>query len=200
MITIAIELNDVVRNFNAQLLKYYTRDFDSSLYDEDIDPINEDVLEKYVKFGSKHDLRQFLYIDYPYELYGCAKTCDKRYIEHFTAWLEDIPNHEGEEVRIIYYSLDEGELSVQSTFFFLSKIGTRVRKVIFPTSLDELFSECDVVVTANNKVLKCDLPQGKRIVAIKRGFNEHNLGAAFLVYDSITDLMNDEEFLDKIRG
>ena len=199
MITIGIELNDVVRNVNAQMLKYYQRDFNPMLDIDDIDTIHEDVLSKYIKFGTKKELTNFLYIDYPYEIFGCARNCDKKFAQNFTVWLSDIPNHEGEEVRVVLYSLNEGELSIMSTFFYLSKNGTRVRKVIFPKSIDELWEECDVLVTANVDVLKKEVHEGKHIIGINRRFNKDYIGVCDFTYDSITDLMNDADFLEKVR-
>ena len=130
--TIGIELNHVVRNINGQMLKYYAKDIDPSI---DIEEINdkEDVLEKYLKFPSKHDKNEFIYIDYPYEIFGCAKTMEKNLPTSITNWLSDISDIEDKEIKIIFYSLGEEALTIQSSYFFLSRIGTRVREVIFPT-------------------------------------------------------------------
>jgi 16S rRNA G966 N2-methylase RsmD len=122
MITIAIELNHVIRNINKQLLKYYQRDYNEELDIEDIDEKSENVLSKYIKFDSKKELNEFIYIDYPYEIFGCANTMEKKLAVKITNWLTDISNIEDEEIRIVFYSLNEGELTIQSTYFFLSKI------------------------------------------------------------------------------
>ena len=124
--TIGIELNHVVRNINGQMLKYYAKDIDPSI---DIEEINdkEDVLEKYLKFPSKHDKNEFIYIDYPYEIFGCAKTMEKNLPTSITNWLSDISDIEDKEIKIIFYSLGEEALTIQSSYFFLSRIGTRVR-------------------------------------------------------------------------
>ena len=131
--TIGIELNHVVRNINGQMLKYYAKDIDPSI---DIEEINdkEDVLEKYLKFPSKHDKNEFIYIDYPYEIFGCVKTMEKNLPISITNWLSDISDIEDKEIKIIFYSLGEEALTIQSSYFFLSRIGTRVREVIFPTT------------------------------------------------------------------
>ena len=112
MITIGIELNHVVRDINKQIVKYYA------------------------KFESKHARNNFLYIDYPYEIFGCASTVEKNLSTKITSWLSDIENIEDEDIRIAFYSLDEEALTIQSTYFFLSKIGTRVRK-----SLQDFFND-----------------------------------------------------------
>ena len=194
MITIGIELNDVIRNIKKQILKYYQRDFDNSLDLDNIDD-KEDVLNKYVKFESQKDLKDFLYIDYPYEIFGCAKTIDKDLVSEMAKWLYNLTNYEDDEIRVSFYSLNEESLTIQSTFFFLSKIGTRVREVIFPVSIDELKGKFDVTITANSDVID-KLNNFTKIVKINREWN--NDKESFLSYDSIIDIMGDDEFIDKI--
>lgn len=194
MITIGIELNDVIRNIKKQILKYYQRDFDNSLDLDNIDD-KEDVLNKYVKFESQKDLKDFLYIDYPYEIFGCAKTIDKDLVSEMAKWLYNLTNYEDDEIRVSFYSLNEESLTIQSTFFFLSKIGTRVREVIFPVSIDELKGKFDVTITANSDVID-KLNNFTKIVKINREWN--NDKESFLTYDSIIDIMGDDEFIDKI--
>lgn len=194
--TIGIELNHVVRNINGQMLKYYAKDIDPSI---DIEEINdkEDVLEKYLKFPSKHDKNEFIYIDYPYEIFGCAKTMEKNLPTSITNWLSDISDIEDKEIKIIFYSLGEEALTIQSSYFFLSRIGTRVREVIFPTDLNEVWDKCDTVITANKSMVESK-PQGKKVVLVRRPFNEGCETSSDLVYESLTDIINDKDFFDKL--
>ena len=194
--TIGIELNHVVRNINGQMLKYYAKDIDPSI---DIEEINdkEDVLEKYLKFPSKHDKNEFIYIDYPYEIFGCAKTMEKNLPTSITNWLSDISDIEDKEIKIIFYSLGEEALTIQSSYFFLSRIGTRVREVIFPTDLNEVWDKCDTVITANKSMVESK-PQGKKVVLVKRPFNEGCETSSDLVYESLTDIISDKDFFDKL--
>ena len=194
--TIGIELNHVVRNINGQMLKYYAKDIDPSI---DIEEINdkEDVLEKYLKFPSKHDKNEFIYIDYPYEIFGCAKTMEKNLPTSITNWLSDISDIEDKEIKIIFYSLGEEALTIQSSYFFLSRIGTRVREVIFPTDLNEVWDKCDAVITAKKSMVESK-PQGKKVVLVKRPFNEGCETSSELVYESLTDIISDKDFFDKL--
>lgn len=194
--TIGIELNHVVRNINGQMLKYYAKDIDPSI---DIEEINdkEGVLEKYLKFPSKHDKNEFIYIDYPYEIFGCAKTMEKNLPTSITNWLSDISDIEDKEIKIIFYSLGEEALTIQSSYFFLSRIGTRVREVIFPTDLNEVWDKCDTVITANKSMVESK-PQGKKVVLVRRPFNEGCETSSDLVYESLTDIINDKDFFDKL--
>jgi len=198
MTTIAIELNHVVRNINKQLIKYYAKEYDPSL---DIDMMDDkvDVFEHYLKFDSKNEKYRFVYIDYPYEIFGCAKTMEKNLAVRITNWLTDMTNIEDEQYNIIFYSLDEDNLTIQSTYFFLSKIGCRVRTMMFPKSYKEIWDVADVVVTARNEFFDNEKPEGKKLVIINRDFNEDNKERADLSYDSMTELCDDTSFFDKIK-
>ena len=94
MITIAIELNHVIRNINKQLLKYYKRDYHPELDIDNIDCVKENVLDKYIKFNSKKERNEFIYIDYPYEIFGCAKAMDSNLPRDITNWMEEMSNRE----------------------------------------------------------------------------------------------------------
>jgi hypothetical protein len=199
MLTIGVELNHVVRNINKQILKYYAKEFDPSMDWEELDE-NVDVFEKYCKFKSKYEKNNFIYIDYPYEIFGCANTVEKKLAVKITNWLSEITNIEDEDIRIIFYSLDEDAITIQSSFFFLSKIGARVRKVIFPKSIDEVWEECDAVITARNEFFEKETPEGKKIVLINREFNEGNKDKAFLNYDNLSDVISDNNFFNKLKN
>ena len=199
MLTIGVELNHVVRNINKQILKYYAKEFDPSMDWEELDD-KVDVFEKYTNFKSKFEKNNFIYIDYPYEIFGCANTMEKKLAVRITNWLSDITNIEDEDIRIIFYSLDEDALTIQSSFFFLSKIGARVRKVIFPKTIEEVWEECDAVITARNEFFEKEIPEGKKVILINRDFNKEHKDEAFLNYDNLSDVIDDNNFFNKIKG
>lgn len=194
MLTIGVELNHVVRNVNKQLLKYYQKEFDPSLEIDELDD-RVDVISKYMKFKSKKQKYDFIYIDYPYEIFGCAGTSENKLAAKITNWLVNISNIEEEDTRIVFYSLNEDALTIQSTFFFLSKIGARVRKVFFPKNVKEVWDECDVVITANNQLFEEEIPEGKKVVLIDREFNKENQEKAFLHYNNLSEVIDDNNFL-----
>lgn len=193
MLTIGIELNHVIRNINKQILKYYAKEFDPSMDWEELDD-RKDVISEYTKFKSVIEKNNFIYIDYPYEIFGCANTVEKKLSVKITNWLSDITNIEEEDIRIVFYSLNEEALTIQSTFFFLSKIGSRVRKVFFPKNISEIWDECDVVITTNNELFENETPEGKKIVLINRDFNSKNKDKAFLNYNDLSELIDDNNF------
>ena len=198
MITIGVELNHVVRNINKQIVKYYAKEYAPDVDPDDIDD-REDVLKTFAKCDSKYERNNFLFIDYPYEIFGCANTMEKKLAVKITNWLTDISNIEDEDIRIILYSMNEEAITIQSTFFFLSKIGTRVRKVIFPKSIEEVWEECDVVITARDEFFEKEIPEGKKVVLINRPFNKDCKDKAFLNYDNLSEIITDEEFFNKLK-
>ena len=198
MITIGVELNHVVRNINKQIIKYYAKEYAPDVDLDDIDD-REDVLKTFAKFDSKYERNNFIFIDYPYEIFGCANTMEKKLAVKITNWLTDISNIEDEDIRIIFYSMNEEAITIQSTFFFLSKIGTRVRKVIFPKSIEEVWKECSSGRTPKHEKKKKEIPEGKKVVLINRPFNKDCKDKAFLNYDNLSEIITDEEFFNKLK-
>ena len=198
MIRIGIELNDVVRNINKQILKYYQKDIDPSL---DLDEVDEkDDVFKYAKFDSNKSRNEFIYIDYTYEIFGCAKTMTKDLQVEMNNWLSELTNYEDDDVEIYFYSLNEESLTIQSSYFFLSKIGTRVRKVIFPRDLNDLTKDTDVIVTANEKVV--DFLDGKKgiySILINNNINSECKDKTNANYDSLSDVIKDDGLLNTLH-
>lgn len=198
MIRIGIELNDVIRNINKQILKYYQKDIDPSL---DLDEVDEkDDVFKYAKFDSNKDKNEFIYIDYPYEIFGCAKTMTKDLPVEINNWLNELTNYEDDNVEIYFYSLNEESLTIQSSFFFLSKIGTRVRKIIFPRNLNDLTKDTDVIITANKKIV--DFLDGNDKVysiLINNNTNSECKEKVNANYDSLSDVIKDEKLLNTLH-
>lgn len=93
---IAVELNNIIRDFNNQVLKYYCKEYDEDALD-DVDLKCTDLLSV-IPFESQEARKTFKEIDYPYELYGCAKTMHKHLHVELSDWLD-----EHEDIEIIYF-------------------------------------------------------------------------------------------------
>lgn len=196
MITIGIELNHVVRNINKQILKYYSKD----IQELDLDKIDVfDNVDKVCKFPSKYAKNQFEYIDYAYEIFGCGPQAERELMRDITNWMGEIENIEDEDIRLYFYSLNEGAISIQSTLFYLSKRGARARKVFFPKKLEEIWEECDVVITANNDVINSKIPNDKILVKINRTLNKDSKKNVDFIYNNLSNVIQDKNFFDKIR-
>ena len=189
----------VFRNINKQILKYYQKDIDPSIDLDEID--DKDDVFKYVKFNSKAEKNEFIYIDYPYEIYAAAKPMEKNLPSEINGWIMDMTNREDEEFTVVYYSLDEEALTIQSSYFFLSKIGTRIRKVIFPKDFDEIKNEFDVIVTSNKDLVENNLKGNSQIYTILIN-NLVNEGCKDIVnknYNSLSEMIKDESILNELK-
>ena len=198
MIRIGIELNHVVRNVNKQILKYYQKDIDQSL---DLDEIDEkDDVFKHAKFKFLTDRNEFIYIDYPFEIFASAKPMSKELPTLINNWLSDLTNYEEEYIEVSFFSLGEEALTIQSTYFFLSKIGTRVRKVVFPKDINEIAGEYDAIITANGKVLDFfDSKYHRDTYMIKIKNNTNGEYAAHKEYDSLEEVIKDDKLLEELQ-
>ena len=65
----------------------------------------------------------------------------------------------------------EFNTSIGYTCFFLSQIATRVREIYFPKNSADIWEKCDVLVTADPKLLS-EKPEGKKTVKIEMPYNE----------------------------
>lgn len=196
MIRVGIELNNVVRNVNKQILKYYQKDISPEL---DIDEIDEkDDVFKYAKFDNLTDKNEFIYVDYPYEIFGCAKTMSKDLPMLMNNWLSELTNYEEDDVEISFFSLNEEALTIQSSYFFLSKIGTRVRKIVFPKDIKEIENEYDVVITGNVNVLEL-FKDNDNVYTILIPNSTTSDWKATAEYESLDDVIKDEKLLEKIQ-
>lgn len=196
MLRIGIELNGVLRNVNYQMCKYYAKDINSEFTFDKIDIDNMNPAET-LKFPSKKKFNEFVYIDYPYEIFGCATSMQRGLEARFTEWLEKLPDDEREEFDVGVFGLDEEALTIQSSYFFLSKFGCRTRHVSFPKSAEDAWNEFDVIVTCNPDIIR-SMPKGKKFVMIERNNNKRYAKKAAAVYKTAKEAFEDPGLVDKI--
>ena len=139
-----------------------------------------------------------MYVDYPYEIFGCAPTTHRNLAVTINNWLISLGNKEDDRYDVKLFSLKEEALSIQSTYYFLSKIGCRVREMFFPKDGIEMWDKCDVIITLNERIID-NKPEGKVVVLINKDDNKNLQGKVDLHYDSLVDLINDTDFINKVR-
>lgn len=196
---ICITLDDVVRAKTRQFNKIYTKFIDESFVLDESDMKTNDLSEIF-NFGSKKEYFDFLYTDYPFEIFGEAEVVDKMLDKNLTLWHMTLDNdlEEGEEPNeLIFANPFEFNASIGYTCFFLSKIATRVREFYFPKDSSTIWDKCDVLITAEPKLLE-NKPEGKKSVKISMPYNM-DLESDF-TYGSLYELISDRNFLGKIKG
>lgn len=194
---IGIELNHIIRDINSQIIKYYKKDIDHNFDETLIDLKSMNLLDK-LNFKCKKERYNFLYVDYPYEIFGCAKVTARNLINSINEWnilMNDLDD--GNEYEIIHFSNMENELTIQSTYYFLSKIGSRVRKMIFPKNKTTIWDECDVVITCDKDIVNAK-PDNKIVMFIDLGQNFKSKKIDYR-YDNLLDVIKDKDFIDKIN-
>lgn len=197
MIKIGVELNGIVRDINTQIVKYYTKDINKGFDDE---TVNKNVVNVAydLDFGSKKKREEFLYVDYPYEVFGCARVCSKNLATKINNWLVEFENIEDEDYELVFFSTNENALTIQSSYYFLSKIGCRVREMYFPKDSSKMWDICDVIITTNKNVINSK-PNGKRSVLIEKDDNKELVDSSDFVYENLASIIESETFLNDIK-
>ena len=194
---IGIELNNIVRDLNKQIIKYYKKDINQSFDDKNVNYNVTNVIDS-IDFKSKKAKFEYMYVDYPYEIFGCAPTTHRNLAVTINNWLISLGNKEDDKYDVKLFSLKEEALSIQSTYYFLSKIGCRVREMFFPKDGVEMWDKCDVIITLNERIID-NKPEGKVVVLINKDDNKNLQEKVDLHYDSLFDLISDTEFINKVK-
>ena len=195
---ILFTLDDVLRGKTKQMIKIYKKYVKPEL-DENSVEITEEGLRHDLPFKTDKDYQRFLYVDYAFEIFSEATPPTKGVDKDFIMWhmhLNDEKEEGEENDEVIIGNPFEFNNSIGFTYFYLSKIATRVREVYLPLNSSELWDKCDVMVTASTALLNSK-PEGKKSVKIEMPYNKDC--NSDLVYEDLKALLNDEEFIKKLK-
>lgn len=194
---IAIDLNDVLRDYTRSFAKYYKQGKDRTFDLSTLDDLYTNDLFQIFPFKSNDDYNKFVYEDYSWEIFGKSETCTRTLTSDLKVWLTrtilDIDTEEPIEVLIV--STKEYGLSVPSSYFFLSKLGVPIREVYFPTDSSRIWDKCDILITANPDLLDSK-PEGKKTVRIEKDYNKESKYDA--TYESLTDFFSERINTEKL--
>jgi len=141
-----------------------------------------------VKLTAREVYNRFMYEDYLFEIHGAAP---KMYgqmdldVNNFLLKYDDTVDFTVMSV--------ENRFSIPPTLFFLSKISSRFRNYKFVDKAVDMWKEVDVLITTDPEILKLGAPWGKKIIKLKRPYNENIKGGSLEVLQ-IHDLTNNKEF------
>lgn len=198
-IKIGIDIDHVIRDINRQIVKYYQKDYDESIDVDNVD-LKDDVLKTVCSFETKKDYEIFLYEDYPLEIFGHACQITRNISRDLNKWLQDLKNQEKYDVEVFLFSMKEFNLTIQSTYFFLSKIGSRIRKVVFPESLEELASYGDIFITAYPETAKFMKNNGKGVILVKMSFNGSSEKYSDMTINEFAEFLESKDKLENISN
>lgn len=189
-------IDDVIRAKTAQFGKMYKKYVNPEIDLEALD-LSTDELFKVFGFKTKEEYNKFLYEDYTFEVFAEAPVTEKMVDKNFNNWLLALNYNEEikEPIEVLWANPREFNISIGFTHFFLSQIATRVRKTIFPADYSDIWKECDVLVTADPKLIN-EKPEGKICVKIEMPYNKEC--NADITYAKLSELITDAEFFKKI--
>ena len=185
---IAIDINDVIRDYTGNFAKVYKRYVDED-FDADSFTLKQFDYKEAFGFKSRQEFNEFVYVDFPYEHYGCATTCHRNTGARFCDWVENDLTDVEDVPEVLLVSPMELGLTIQSTCFFLSKLPCRVREIYFPQNSATIWDRCDALVTANPNLI-AGKPEGKTVFKIAMPYNGNVKGD--YEFPSFMELMNDE--------
>ena len=197
--TIAIDINDVIRDFTRQFIKYYQKVIDPS-FEIEYDDVNDFEFTNIFPFLDENgnvDINQyyrFKYEDCALEIFGRAEVMERKLPSDFNLWTQNtLKNFEADNIpEVIIVSPFEMNLSIQSTLSFLSRIGVRVREYYFPLDSQTIWDKCDVLITANPNLIK-NKPEGKTVFKINAPYNKEAEALTEYTFDSLYDIIHDEK-------
>ena len=175
---IFISIDGVIRNTIQKFDYHYNEAFlaDDVVFEDEnnfeygvIEPIqNDNLLESY-KFQSNEEFQNFLFIEYPIEIFGHAGLSYSTTFTDLHKLIYDNP-----QVNFTLIGLDELGKAKPATLFFLSKNGFLGNNIKFSrtSQIAELWGECDMWITDNKNVLDA-APNDKIGLKFQTTYNQY---------------------------
>lgn len=187
--TIAIDINDTVRDNLYQFRKIYQKVIDPS-FEIELEEINDVDFYNIFPFENRDQYNEFKYIDCPFELYARAECCDKTLPFRLNDWLTNTLRDFEEDIipDVMFVSPMEMGLTIQSTLGFLNRIGSRVREYYFPVDSITIWDKCDILITSNPRLID-NCPENKTVIVITTPYNK-SIDTKYR-FNSLLDVIND---------
>jgi hypothetical protein len=175
---IYISIDGVIRNTIQKFDYHYNEAFlaEDVVFEDDnkfeygiTDPIQNDNLLNSYKFQSKEEFENFLFIEYPIEIFGHAGLSYSTTFTDLHKLIYDNPQH-----NFTLIGLDELGKAKPATLFFLSKNGFLGNNIMFSRSsqINELWNKCDMWITDNKNILDV-IPNDKIGIKFQTTYNQY---------------------------
>lgn len=193
---ICITLDDVIRAKTKQIgdiyKKYINKDIDLDALD-----FSTKEYENVFGFNDKNEYNDFLYNLYSYEIFAEANTVERLLDKKLNLWHMKVTEDDeyDEPITLILANPFEFNNSIGYTCFFLSKIATRVREVYFPSNSVDIWDKCDVLITAEPKLLDSK-PDGKKAIRIEMPYNKNS--KYDYSYEKLSAFLDDNKIIEKL--
>lgn len=169
---IAIDLNDVIRDYSNNFIKYYIEGYNHEFDLTDFSMWSNKMNEVFT-FTSDKSYTNFVYNDFSFELFGKCGTCGRKTTVELNEWVDKTVKDldVNDEVEFMFVSPMEYGNSIGNTYFFISKLGTKIREIFLPKNSSEIWDRCDVLITANPDLLLSKPDSSKKSVKISTEYN-----------------------------
>lgn len=169
---IAIDLNDVVRDYSNNFIRYYIEGYNHE-FDLDDFELWSHYLNNVFPFQSDMAYTNFVYNDFVFELFGKCDVCSRGLDVELNDWTEKTLKNldTDEKIELMFVSTMEYGNSIGNTYFFLSKLGTKIREVYLPDNSVTIWDKCDILITANPDLIETK-PEGKKAIKITTEYNK----------------------------
>lgn len=177
---IYISIDGVLRNTIQKLDYHYNEAFFNSdvLIEEEekndfeygiTEPIQNDNLLNSYKFQSKEEFENFIFIEYPIEIFGHAGLSYSTTFTDLHKLLFDNPDH-----NFTLIGLDELGKAKPASLFFLSKNGFLGNNIKFIRSVDikDHWDNCDMWITDSKNILDM-CPENKIAIKFNTTYNQY---------------------------
>jgi len=177
------EMPDNINPIHYQVDKNGEADADSFLFKE----------TKEIKLTAREVFNRFIYQDFLFEIFGAAPKLYPQLDLDVNNFLEKYQN----TVDFTILSI-ENKFSIPPTLFFLSKISSRFKKYEFLEKSIDKWKNVDVLITTDPEIIKLGVPWGKKLIKLRRPFND-KLKSGTLDVLQIVELIENVEFQKIIK-
>jgi len=175
---IAIDINGVLRNTLGKIEQTYNKFYvekTDGIENEDefkyevISELNTLEIKNHLKFKDEDEIYSFLYEEFPMEIFGHAQSTEYTTFNDLNEFYINL-----RETHDLIIVSDEIGKSKPATLFFLSKFGCQFEKIKFYSNytIDSMWSEIDVLITANPNLLGSH-PSDKLLIKFNTNYNKN---------------------------
>ena len=163
-----LKFRQLYEKFNIDLMPELEEGQEPVFKYEVIEPVDSLDLLKHFTFPSNDEFYSFMYEEHPMEIFGHSPSVEMSTMNDLNEFYYEMrDNHD------ILIVSDEIGKSKPASLFFLSKFGCLVEKVKFysESTIDSMWSEIDVLLTANPNLL-LNYPKDKKIIKFETEYNK----------------------------
>lgn len=192
---IAIDLNEVLRDFVGQIEYTYNKYKIGPEIDIEENPVTDFNLLNHFPFtGGTDEMNKFLYEEAALEIFGHADELHDNLINRLNMYNMDTVDDGEHEICLVSR---EAINSIPATYFFLSKTLCKISNIKFYTKYENMWDDADILITANPLLID-NKPSGKIAIKIKSSYNENSNGD--FEFETLMDFMNDHKILNDINN